>query len=172
VRPYQEPPQTLFALTGAVMIEEPVESAPFLCKPGPAVPYLLPRLLRHPSIKAVIAETTVGRHRAFTCVYFAQPIPPGLARANEWGSSSYVRVSPEGAVGWSSIQEDTREFDFDIAAWVEDRKVLWIAPNDDNFTLHTEIEGCPYLQLPGTRALQRVENGTVWSDRSLEESFE
>lgn len=171
VRPYREAPETFFALTGAVTLEEPVESAPFLCKPGPAVPYLLPRLLEHPFIKAVIAETSVGRHRAFAVVYFAQLPLPNVPRANEWGSDSYLRVSPDGGVGWSSVQEDPGEFDFDIAAWIERRKVLWIAPNDDNFTLQTGIEGCPYLRLPGTRASQRIENGTVWSHNSLDETI-
>jgi hypothetical protein len=37
-------PETFFTWTGAVQLADELEVAPHTCKPGPAVPYLVPRM--------------------------------------------------------------------------------------------------------------------------------
>lgn len=164
LRPYQELLPTFFALTGAVALAEEVEKAPFLCKPGPGVPYVLPALLEHPDIQAVIRELPVGRHRAFAITYFARSFPVGLAVPNEWGTNRAYIASGE-TLGWTSQVENPEDFDFNLRPWIESGKLHWVALDDPGVHLRSEVEGCPYLDLPGERRIQRVENGKVWTDQ-------
>lgn len=160
VRPHQELPPTFFAFTGAVMLKPPLEVAPFLCKPGPGVPYVVPRLLQYPNLKAVIRELSVGHHRAFAITYFAQPIPQHLPRANSWGTDFYSTSDR----GWSTVSEQPDELDFDLKPWIERGKLLWIPPHDSTLSLYRQSQDCPYLNLDGTRATQRLEQGQLWTD--------
>lgn len=163
VRPLEELLPSYFALTGAVCLGSSIESAPFLCKPGPGLPYVLPKLLKHPEIEAVIRELTVGPHRAFAVVYFARSFPPGLSPANEWGTDrAYLRTA--GSVGWVSSIEQPADFDFDLRPWLEQGKLHWMAAEDPTESLHSGAKDCPYLDLAGERKLQRIEHGKVWTE--------
>ena len=121
-------------------------------------------LLEHPDIQAVIRELPVGRHRAFAITYFARSFPVGLAVPNEWGTNRAYIASGE-SLGWTSRVENPEEFDFNLRHWIESGKLHWIARDDPGVRLRSEVEGCPYLDLPGERRIQRVENGKVWTDQ-------
>lgn len=162
-RPYRELLPTYFALAGAVALAEEVEKAPFLCKPGPGVPYVLPALLEHTDIEAVIRELPVGRHRAFAITYFARSFPIGLAVPNEWGTNRAYIATGE-SLGWTSLIENPDDFDFNLRPWIESGKLHWVARDDPGVQLLSEVECCPYLDLPGERRIQRVENGKVWTE--------
>ncbi len=51
--------------------------------------------------------------------------------------------------------------DFDLTQWVTRKLLNWIAPGDASLTLRQGIDGCPYLNLPGSHAVQRLQYGTV-----------
>ncbi len=51
--------------------------------------------------------------------------------------------------------------DFDLMPWVNRELLTWIAPGDASLTLRQGLGGCPYVNLPGTRALQRIQYGTI-----------
>lgn len=162
-RPATQPvPLTFFALTGAVRLEGDVTPAPFLCKPGPEVPYVIPRILDHEAMLAVVSTVAIGAHRGFAIFYFAQPLPSDLERANTWGTANYRFASPEGRMAWNSVNEDFDELDYDLAPWLESGKLRWIAPGDEGLVLRATVDDCPYLDLDGRREFTRIQDGKVW----------
>lgn len=162
-------PATYFALDGALKLEGEPEKAPFPCSPGPDVPFVLPRLLAFIQVKAVISSIKIGSHTAYPIVYYADPMLCGEKRVNDWGTQRYWE--PESIIPelWTpgqyiSLPPDSDEYDFDLASWIKTGKLLWIAPGDESLTLHGHVNGCPYLNLPGSRSLKLIQNGKVWED--------
>lgn len=157
-----ERPPTLIALTGAVALGGTPPRAPFLVKPGPGAPYVIPRLLRFPGVIAVLSQVAVGSHTGYAISYFAASPDGELARANEWGSNGFTRVGADGRLEWGAVPEDPSELDFDLGPWLEQGKLRWIAPGDRDLRLQIGQAGCPYLGLAGRRDYVRIEDGRVW----------
>lgn len=157
VRPVEDLPTSFLGLAGAVKFGGPIEKAPFLCKPGPEVPWLLPKLLNHPEVHAVISPLRIGAHRGFAIFYYADPLPQQFEGVNTWGINYYR--TPRG--GWNEMEEDEREIDYDLAPWIESGKASWIAWEDETLEIRQGISGCPYLNLPGRRQWIRIYNGNV-----------
>jgi len=155
-------PPTFFSLQGAMQLASPVEVTPFLVKPGPAVPFVLPRLLADPGVRAVVSSLAVGHHRAFPIVYFKRSDTP-LDRPNEWGRNRYQRIDAEGRFAWGERFEDPARYDYELAPWIARGQLLWIAPGDESLTLRATTDDCPYLGLEGGRAPQHLEEGRVWT---------
>lgn len=144
-------PPTFFALTGAVRLTGPVDPAPrFLVRLGPEVPFVVPRILLHDDVRAVVAHVQVGGHDTYPVVYFAQPVPVLLERFNTWGTDHYPYEREDLADGWHAIEEDRDPIDTDLARWIESGDLLWIAPGDAGMTLRSTTAGCPYLGLTGS----------------------
>jgi hypothetical protein len=147
--------ETLFAFTGALRLGEPLELFSYLCKPGPEAPFVVPRILSHDSVRAVVSHVRVGPHTGFPIVYFAEE-PPEIERFNTWGTDHYDTYT-----GWDSMEEDSEPVDFDLESWIERDKLLWIAPGDDRLELRSGLNGCPYVGLPGRRTFLRIQAGVV-----------
>lgn len=162
LRPVESGPDTFFALTGAMRLGEPVGDTHFLVKPGPGVPFVVRRLLERPEIVATVSSVPVGVHEGFAIVYFADPIPHGIRRHNDWGRNRYTAVADDGRVGWDEVDEDEGDYDFDLREWIERGKVRWIAAGDTSLTLREEVDSCPYVGLEGPREIQRIQYGEVW----------
>jgi hypothetical protein len=158
----REVPRTFFSLQGAMHLVPPFEVTPFLVKPGPGVPFVLPRLLEDPEIRAVVSSVEVGRHRAFPIAYFAQS-DLKLQRPNAWGRNGYNVLDDKGAYLWGKHVEDPAGYDYELAPWIARGKLSWIAPGDTELTLRSTVDGCPYLGLEGARAPQHLEDGTYWT---------
>ena len=158
LRPVEARPATLVAFTGALRLTEPVEHTRALVKPGPGVPYVLPRLLADGTVRAVIRAVAVGAHLGWVVTYFAER-PTDAPRANDWGADHY----PLGE-GWDSVIEDGDAHDFDLAPWIERGRLAWIAPGDATLTPRTTLDGCPYVGLAGERGLQRIDGADVWAE--------
>jgi hypothetical protein len=146
-RPSETPPPTFFALTGALRLAGEPEYTAFPVRPGPGVPYVLPRLLELEGMRAVVSSVPVGRHTGYPVVYFADPAPEGVHPPTTWGLAAETDVH--------------EEHDFDLAPWIERGKLLWIAPGDDELALHDDLAGCPFLDLEGTRQSQLISEGRV-----------
>lgn len=167
MRPSAAPIKTYFALDGAVKLESQVEQFPFICAPGPDVPYVIPRILEYVQVKAVISSFKVGAHTAYAVVYFADPPLDSVMRVNEWGANYYWEPGtpfPEFLSPGQRIQltPDPSEWDFSFAPWIKAGKLLWIAPGDEEMVLRSTIYDCPYLDLPGSRKPKYIQNGKVW----------
>ena len=163
VRRLESLPAAYLALDGAVQLEEPLEYAPFLCKPGPGVPGVLPRLLNLPGIKAVVSSIRIGPHRGYPIGYFAAETPAGLERVNTWGTSQYTFVDRHNMLRWGESPVSGSDYDFDLEPWIRGGQLLWIVPGDQTLALQRGTTGCPYLGLDGSRQLQRIERGRAWS---------
>jgi hypothetical protein len=163
-RPDESLPPTFLALTGAVTITPPLEDFAFLCKPGPAVPYVLPQLLRERPVKAVLRAFRVGRHTAYALSYFAELPHLALVLPNTWGTGFYSWVDEGGRRRWAEADEDGEEWDFDLKPWLANGQLLWIAPGDASLTLRSGAAGCPYVGLRGEPRPQYLQFGeiTTW----------
>lgn len=159
-RPPESVPVSFVGLTGALRPSGPIEYSPFLVRPGPSVPFVIPRILEAGAV-AVLSTVPVGAHTGFSVAYFSQA-GVDTTLFNEWGANSYRRYVRGEAVSWDAAA-DADAMDFDLAPWLDRRLLGWIAPGDPDLTVRHGIEGCPYLDLPGSRAAQRIQYGTVWT---------
>jgi hypothetical protein len=153
--------KTYVALTGAVKLNSNIKKAPFVCKPGPEVPYVIPRLLKRPSVIAVISSVKIGDHQGYITTYFGDPPPQKIPRVNTWGSNTYIFLDEQGNRKWDSEPENQFDFDFDLEPWISNKQVRWIAPGDNNLTLHDEVSGCPYLGLEGIKKSLVIYEGEI-----------
>ncbi len=169
IRPLENLPTTYFALGGALKLNGEVEQAPFLSKPGPEVPYVVPQLLSRSEIKAVISTICVGKHKGYPVFYFADPMPENVMRINTWGKNEWTFLDKEGVFHWNMVEEHAEDFDFELQKWIKSGKLLWISGGDRTMSLHSEAKGCPYLDLTGNRNVQSIRMGKVWS-YALQES--
>ena len=161
-RPGERLPSSYFAMTGALRLKGSVSRAPFLCKPGPEVPYVVPRLLRYSMIMAVISSIPVDEHQGYVITYFARPVPLDIPRINTWGAIDYVFPNDKGKVCWDTHPYDPKDFYFELEPWISAGRVRWIAPGDQTLTLRDTTSGCPYLGLEGRRTITRIQEGKVW----------
>ncbi|MBU7006560.1 hypothetical protein [Phosphitispora fastidiosa] len=176
-RPENQLLATYFALDGALKLGGEPERAPFLCSPGPDVPFVLPRLLEFVQVKAVLSSFKIGPHTAYPIVYYADPMLYGEKRVNDWGTKRYWETGSIIPELWTpgqyvTLTPDASEYDFDLASWIKAGKLLWIAPGDASLTLHGHISSCPYLDLPGSRRLKFIRDGKVWEDEEDYETLE
>ncbi len=161
-RPYVEPPRDLFAWTGAMKLDGAIPTWSLKTLIGPEVPFVLPRILAHPALTAVVSSVLVGEHIGFPIVYFADPQPPDLERVDDWGHGFHSYVRPDGTPASAHSIEDDGEKDFELAPWLDRGRLLWIAPGDESLTLRHGTDGCPYLDLPGEHRRRYVQTGRTW----------
>lgn len=159
---------SFYAMDGALKLYEEVEQFPFLCTPGPEIPYIIPRLLEYDQIKAVVSQIKIGKHTAYPVLYFSDPMLYYEKRVNDWGTNYYWEdgnvieeiLTPGNFV---SLELET-DRDYDLEKWIKNGKLLWIAQEDINFKLHSYIDGCPYLDIIGSENDKFIQNGEVWED--------
>ncbi|MET9488640.1 hypothetical protein [Nocardia sp. NPDC006630] len=154
-------PRNWLTMCGAATLREPVAFAPFRCRPGPGLPYVIPRILAHEGVRAVLNQVPIGPHIGWTISYFG-PRPESIKLENTWGSNVYDIYSDDGAwLGWGDYESDIEEYDFDLAPWLESEKLLWIAPGDPEVQLHAGVDGCPYIGLEGEQCKAGIFRGEL-----------
>jgi hypothetical protein len=161
-RPYVEAPADLFAWTGALKVDGPLPAWSLKAMPGPDVPFVMPSILAHAGITAVISGVRVGSHVGFPIAYFADPLPDDVERVDDWGHRTYTYRRADGSPASAHAVQADEDKDFDLRPWVERGRVQWIAPGDDALELHRGTDGCPYLDLPGERRRRYVQEGDTW----------
>jgi hypothetical protein len=154
----------IVAFTGAMRLGAPLEAMPFLCRPGPAVPFVVPRILEREGVRAVISSRPIGAHTGYIIVYFANPAPADLEGFNDWGADDYQFESDTDQLGWDKVYVSAADYDFELGKWLADGKLLWIAPEDAELILREGADGCPYVGLDGIRKPQLVQDGEVWHE--------
>jgi len=160
-RPQSPLLKTYVALTGAVKLDSKVRWAPFICRPGPEVPYVIPRLLNLPTIMAVLSSLKIGDNQGYAITYYGSPPPQKVPRVNTWGSDTYIFLDENGKSCWDSEPESQSDYDFDIEAWIKNGLLLWIAPGDAGLVLRNDTAGCPYLGLQGIKKNQVIYKGKI-----------
>ncbi|WP_406631346.1 hypothetical protein [Amycolatopsis sp. WGS_07] len=153
-------PPTWLAMTGAMRLAEPVETAPFAAVPGPGAPFVVPRILGSPGVRAVLAEVPVGAHTGWTISYFG-PEPEDVRLVNLWGANTYPVYRDGVWQGWDWDRPAVSQYDFDLAGWLRSGALLWIAPGDESATLREGADDCPFTDLPGEHRIAVVTDGRV-----------
>ncbi|MFZ2148960.1 MAG: hypothetical protein WAV28_17250 [Sedimentisphaerales bacterium] len=162
--PEELPTCTHFCLMlGAVRYNDlPPRAGNFEVRPGPEVPYVLPRLLEFPGMVAVISTINMENgYTAYPIAYFAEKRPPVNELTAGWARTMYLYKTQLGEDGWK-IPNDI--WDFDLKAWLTVGKIRWCPPDSDNALLSSEpFDRCPYLDLPGERQRIVVQEDRFWT---------
>lgn len=166
-RPLEWMRGTVLAFTGALRMGDPVERMPFLVRPGPGAPFVVPRILKRAGVRAVLYALPIGVHTGYAITYFADPAPDDLEGFNDWGTDFYQFESDTDRLGWDQGSADAADHDFDLTKYLECGQLLWIAPGDATMELHEGVMGCPYIDLEGSRLTQLVQDGERWFDELL-----
>lgn len=164
VRPVENLPVTFHAITGAIRLDGSFGNAPFLCVPGPAVPYVVPKILENDHLRAVVSSLPIGNNTAYIVAYFTDQEDVRVPRVDCLGMNRWEIVDRNGTFQWGEGLLAAGDYDFDLAGWVERGRLLWIPPDDRTLTLQKGTYGCPYLSLPETRRVQRIWQGVVRKD--------
>jgi len=161
VRPAGRRPDTFFALAGAIALPDPPPVTPFTVLPGPAVPWVCPRLLKLPGVRAVISTIEIGSSSAWPIVYYSDDPHPGVRRLDDWGAEEHVAAGPDGEPIVTSAPPRAEDYDFDLRPWLASGKLLWIEPGDGTFLLRSTVGGCPYLGIDGRREPVVLRRGRI-----------
>jgi len=149
VRAIDNEPTDYFALTGSVFVNTDIPKIPFSVKPGPAVPWVSPRLLENENIVAVLSHIKIGQYDAYPIVYYSKDMNDNIERINTWGTDYYLVDDNEGfALSGNTFNIDD-EYDFDIAKWIKKGKLKWINKDDTSLKIQSNLEACPYIDLLG-----------------------
>lgn len=162
-----ESPATLVGLSGAVQLTgdaADIPYFPFLARPGPEVPFVLPGVLDREGLVAVISAVLIGPHAGFPIAYFAEPGTDleGVPAIDEWGSDRAFRRNPTRGWVWDSSTTPEDAYDYDLAPWIEQGKLRWIEPYDRSLVVRSGVDGCPYIDQIGHREVTRIEDLEVW----------
>lgn len=170
-RPMELLPETAVAFTGAVRLADPIENIPFLCHPGPGIPFIVPRVIEQEGVKAVLSSVPVGKHQGYAVVYYAKSELRTLEGFGDWGRNiAYYDLGDED-FGWQEWIPAPGDLDFDLKPWIEKGKLLWIAPGDETMNLRSETD-CPYLDSTGNRFWQVVQAGRAWEGHLYEPAID
>jgi len=150
---------TFFAMDGALQLGDTIEAFPFNCSVGPEVPFVLPRLLKHAQIKAVLSSFPIGSHRLYFITYYSEPMLSEIRRTNDIGTYCYKYKDREGRLQHDFYEDPAK--DFELEDWIRSGRLLWIEPDDENLTLRGYVTGCPYLDLSGNRKTLVLYEGRV-----------
>ena len=161
-RPYVEPEPTFFAWTGALQLDGPPPPWSLKTMVGPSIPFVLPRMLEHPDVHAVVSSILVGEHVGYPIVYYASPSPLDLVRVDDWGHDFHSFVREDGSPGVLHAVQTVREKDFELAPWLESGKLSWISPGDLSLGLREGVAGCPFVGLEGERGRRYFQQGHTW----------
>lgn len=162
-RPFETLPPTYVVHSGAMTLDESViDDSQLLRVPGPAVPYVVPELLGRGGVRATLARVGVGPHTGYVVTYFSPRGYEPEPLTNEWGTNRYWLRRDGVPVSAGEAYEGWPAPDFDLAPWIERGALSWVAPDDAGWTLRDEVAGCPFVDLPGRREHQHVQNGKVW----------
>ena len=154
-RPEAEPPDApacphFCLLRGAVNFQggEP-KGGDFKARVGPEGPFVIPDILRLPTMVAVIGKVAMENGcLAFPIAYFTEIMPARERLAPGWGRAIYTWPG-----GWNY---DLKVWDFDLLPWLEEGRLKWCPPDSGNWELaEGPPDSCPYLGLPGER--QQIE---------------
>lgn len=125
--------------------------------PGPSVPFVVPRLLELPTVKAVISTIDLPQSDTayMTCYFSESPIHGGYLH-QPWARESYQVFDESGT--YESWSKSNDVLDFDLRPWIDKGLVHWINPDDDEMKL-TDQGVCPFENIPGDRFPQLIQRG-------------
>jgi len=190
IRPVEALPSTFIMVLGALRLGPRIEKTPFPVRPGPEAPFVVPEVLSHDGVKAVVSTVRVGPHTAYPVFYFGEGWERGIEPMNNWGANHWSYLDRDGNLRYHEYgsvpvtddsyleglsgdeggeEDEGYTVDYDLRRWVEEGKLLWIEPGDGTLTLREGASGCPYLDLPGSRVFSLILEGERRDDVDTEE---
>lgn len=160
---YDEPqsPETFQVLLGAVdfLGRTPTEVKAQV-KPGPGVPFVVPRLLDLPHMKAVIGSLKLATgDTAYPIAYFSDADIDPSQLHQSWCRNEYWFPTEGGGEGWSISNSI---YDFDLAPYMQDGRLFWTDLNDpQGEVLGAGNKKCPFINLKGEKERQMVAGGQI-----------
>lgn len=132
-------------------------------RPGPEVPFVVPRLLEMPGMVCVVSELRMSPgYTAYPLAYFAARRPPPETLTAGWNRTEFTFVTQMGVEGWRVPQD---AWDFELLPWLKNNSVRWCEPQSGNSTLSNAApEDCPYLNSPGRRERVVVQEDLSWTE--------
>lgn len=161
IRSVENKIESFFALTGSINITGETPKIPFPVKPGPAVPWVSPRLLNHQNIIAVLSHIKIGVYDAYITIYYSNDKTVEIKRINTWGTDYYITNDIDGFAITGSTYDNEEEYDFDIVPWIKKGKLKWIDINDDTLSLMDSVDDCPFLNISGYKYPVLIQNGIM-----------
>ncbi len=164
-RPAETMPAAFVVYSGAMRLaQDQIEHTPYLCLPGPPVPFVVPDLLGREGVQAVLVTVAVGPHTGYAVSYFStRPSePPPLP--NEWGRREYWLRDDGQPVHMATSYDEWPAPDFELRPWIDNGKLAWVAPGDITLRLERRPDGCPYVGLASDsdHRFQRVQLGRIF----------
>jgi|GEM_PF-868844 len=128
---------------------------------GPPAPYVIPKVLSMPGMTAVIASISMKNgYIAYPIAYFSSQPTHSPALANPWTMTS-CNFEVNGKPSFTYI---TDPWDFDLSVWLDQSKLYWTKPDDENQTLNTDKQdGFPYADIRGDRSQQTIIKDKVFT---------
>ena len=127
---------------------------------GPAVPYVVPKIMELHGFKAVISRINMGcGYTAYPIAYFSN-VDPGHGRLMQtWRRRTYGFKMSDGQTAFS-IPEHV--WDFDLEKWIDEERVGWIEGSSMDKVKFGKATECPYVNLDGAQKRQVInENGEI-----------
>ena len=127
--------------------------------PGPDIPFVIPRLLKLPQMKAVISQVTLETgDTAHLVSYFSSEDIPFQLRHQHWLRQDIWFPNDSGGTSWMTMNDP---WDFDIQPWIESGHVSWIMPGDAEMALcdGSSSSACPFVGLLGDQHPQMLSGG-------------
>lgn len=149
IRPVQQFPETVAAYTGSINMDTCPEDMRHGILPGPGKPYVVPRLLNVPGMKAAVSKLKIGEHDAYVTFYFHRDPLYDLARVNTWGTKSYIGEWQKNCSYVLTVPDLKWDYDFELEPWIGKGMLFWIEPGDETLQLKSTAFDCPYLNLDG-----------------------
>lgn len=161
----EEPPACphFCVLRGALSFAgRPPRAGDFEVYCGPGVPYVIPRLLEHPGMVAVLhALEMANGYRAYPIAYFAEHPPPPEQLTSEWARPWFAYTTQLGEPGWRLAGD---AWDFELAPWLERGNLQWCDPKSgEQAPTRDAARSCPYLDLSGERRPLVVRGARIWT---------
>lgn len=131
------------------------------------VPFVKPRLLKLPSMVAVIHSFPIaGKYTAYPIVYFAEQQPNHTEFGIGWARIEHVdHAGIRGPGGGSVVITGRRsdKQDYELEKWVERDKLFWLGPEQEDCPLvHNPVSAFPYSNLSGRRHPYYIKEGQVY----------
>lgn len=132
-------------------------------RPGPEVPYLVPRLLEIPQAKCILFSKKIlmEKHQAYFITYFCDPPVSAEQGHQGWPRNQFYYTDGQGNTLWNSRNDP---WDFDIENWMtrSPSKIGWIDADDTDMKIQfTPPDKCPYINVPGRRRPLLIKQGKV-----------
>lgn len=130
-------------------------------RPGPEIPFVIPRLLEFPGMVAVVSEIEMASgYTAYPIAYFAERRPKPEDLTAGWARTDFTFTTQLGVSGWRTPHE---VWDFNLLPWLQQKKLRWCLPDSGNTELsEAPPETCPYLDIKGRRQPIVVQDDLSW----------